>query len=158
MRATSGESTDTENSVAEIVKLQLIAVGKLREAYFKAACDEYAGRIRHFLPLDESEVPSATSDSGNGTGKGALQAEADAILKQIPQGSKLIALDIRGKQFSSEKCLNILQDEMLASTNPLDLRDWRGLGAFPSVIGFSRSAAEFLPHDLSSRTCPGNAV
>ena len=68
------------------MKLQVVTVGKLREAYFKAACDEYAGRIRHFLSFDECEVPSATSDSGNGTGKGALQTEADSILKQVQQG------------------------------------------------------------------------
>jgi len=131
------------------VKLQVIAVGKLREAYFKAACDEYAGRIRHFLPFDESEVPSATSDSGNGTGKGALQTEADAILKQVPQGSKLIALDIQGKQMSSEKLSQFLQDEMLASTSRLSFVIGGAWGLGPALL---ESAA--LRLSLSPMTFP----
>ncbi len=135
------------------MKLQVIAVGKLREAYFKAACDEFASRIRHFLPLDETEVPSATSDSGNGSGKGALQAEADSIVKQIPQGSKLVVLDIQGKQFSSEKFSQYLQDEMLSSTNRLSFVIGGAWGIAPTVmesaaLRLSLSAMTF-PHELA---------
>lgn len=135
------------------MKLQVIAVGKLREAYFKAACDEYAGRIKHFLSLDEAEVPSATSDTGNGTGKGALQAEADAIIKQIPQGSKLIALDIRGKQLSSEQLSQFLQDEMLASTNRLSFAIGGAWGLAPALLDSAALRLSFspmtFPHELA---------
>lgn len=135
------------------MKLHIVAVGKLREAYFKAACDEYAGRIRHFLPFDEAEVPSTTSDSGNGTGKGALQAEADAILKQIPQGTKLIALDIQGKQLSSEKLSQLLQDEMLASTSRLSFVIGGAWGLAPSLLdgaAFRLSLSPMtFPHELA---------
>lgn len=135
------------------MKLQVIAVGKLREAYFKAACDEYASRIRHFLPFEESEVVSATSESGNGTGKGALQTEADAIIKQIPQSSKLIALDIQGKQFSSEKLSQYLQEEMLASTNRLTFVIGGAWGLAPALLDsvalrLSLSPMTF-PHELA---------
>lgn len=135
------------------MKLQVIAVGKLREAYFKAACDEYASRIRHFLPFDETEVPSSTADSGNGSGKNALQYEADAILKQIPQDSKLIALDIQGKLLSSEKLSQYLQDEMLASTNRLSFVIGGAWGLAPSVLEtaalrLSISPMTF-PHELA---------
>lgn len=135
------------------MKLQVITVGKLREAYFKAACDEYAGRIRHFLPLDESEVPSATSDSGNGTGKGALQIEADAIVRQVPHGSKLVVLDIRGKQLSSEQLSQFLQDEMLASTNRLSFVIGGAWGLSPTLMDSAALKLSFsamtFPHELA---------
>lgn len=135
------------------MKLQVIAVGKLREAYFKAACDEYAGRIRHFLTLDESEVPSSTNDSGNGTGKGALQSEAEAILKQIPSGSKLIALDIKGKQLSSEQLSSFLQDEMLASTNRLSFVIGGAWGLSSTLLDSAALRLSFspmtFPHELA---------
>ncbi len=135
------------------MKLQVITVGKLREAYFKAACDEYSGRIRHFLPFDESEVPSATSDSGNGSGKGALQTEAEAILKQIPQGSKLITLDIRGKQLSSEQLSQFLQDEMLASTNRLSFAIGGAWGLSQPLLDSAALRLSFspmtFPHELA---------
>lgn len=135
------------------MKLQVIAVGRLREAYFKAACDEYASRVRHFLPFDETEVPSATSDSGNGSGKGALQAEAESILKQIPSGSKLIALDIQGKLLTSEKLSLYLQDEMLASTNRLSFVIGGAWGLAPALLDdaalrLSLSPMTF-PHELA---------
>lgn len=135
------------------MKLQVITVGKLREAYFKAACDEYAGRIRHFLPLDESEVPSATSDSGNGTGKGALQIEADAIVRQVSHGSKLVVLDIRGKQLSSEQLSQFLQDEMLASTNRLSFVIGGAWGLSPTLMDSAALRLSFsamtFPHELA---------
>lgn len=135
------------------MKLQVVTVGKLREAYFIAACDEYRGRIRHFLPFDEAEVPSATSEGGNGTGKGALQTEADAILKQVPQGSKLIALDIKGKQFSSEQLSQFLQDEMLASTNRLSFVIGGAWGLSPTLLDSAALRLSFslmtFPHELA---------
>lgn len=135
------------------MKLQVIAVGKLREAYFKAACDEYVGRIKHFLPFEENEVPGSTSESGNGTGKGALIHEAEAIVKQIPQGSKLIALDIKGKQFSSEQLSQFLQDEMLASTQRLSFVIGGAWGLSPSLLESSALRLSFspmtFPHELA---------
>lgn len=135
------------------MKLQVIAVGKLREAYFKAACDEYAGRIKHFLPFEENEVSGSTSESGNGTGKGALIHEAEAIVKQIPQGSKLIALDIKGKQLSSEQLSQFLQDEMLASTQRLSFVIGGAWGLSPSLLESSALRLSFspmtFPHELA---------
>ncbi|MCB9357008.1 MAG: 23S rRNA (pseudouridine(1915)-N(3))-methyltransferase RlmH [Calditrichaeota bacterium] len=135
------------------MKLQVIAVGKLREAYFKAACDEYAGRIRHFLPIDECEVPSMSEVSSNGSGKGAMHAEAEAIVKQIPQGSKLIALDIKGKTFSSEQLSQFIQDEMLGSTNRLCFVIGGAWGLAPSLLDSATLRLSFspmtFPHELA---------
>ncbi|NUO19162.1 23S rRNA (pseudouridine(1915)-N(3))-methyltransferase RlmH [bacterium] len=135
------------------MKLHVISVGRLREAYFKAACDEYASRIRHYLPLEELEVPSATGDIGNGSGHGALRVEGESILRQVPKSSKLIAMDVRGERFTSEQVSQLLQAEMSASTQHLVFAIGGAWGLSPQLLEtanlrLSLSSMTF-PHELA---------
>jgi 23S rRNA (pseudouridine1915-N3)-methyltransferase len=68
------------------VKLALVAVGKLKEAWVQEGCAEYAKRVRGKLPLDLVEVKD----------------DAD-LVRKIPPRYKLWALDERGKELSSEE-------------------------------------------------------
>jgi len=68
------------------VKLALVAVGKLKEAWVQEGCAEYAKRVRGKLPLDLVEVKD--------------DAE---LVRKIPPRYKLWALDERGKELSSEE-------------------------------------------------------
>ena len=85
------------------MNLVLIAVGKLREAYYRAAVEEYLTRIRHFLPVDHIEVPPGTGEDGNGKGRGALLREAEAIERHLKREGKVAALDARGTALTSEE-------------------------------------------------------
>ena len=77
------------------MKLSVLAVGKLKEAWAQAACAEYAKRVRGKLPLDLVEVKD------------------DAELqRKLPPRQKLWALDERGKQLSSEELAAALQKVM----------------------------------------------
>jgi 23S rRNA (pseudouridine1915-N3)-methyltransferase len=66
------------------VKVRVLAVGKLKESYLRAAEEEYAGRLGHYCTLDIAEV-----------------ADDDGLLAAIPPGARLYALDERGDQLSS---------------------------------------------------------
>ena len=68
------------------MKLALVAVGKLKEAWVQEGCAEYAKRVRGKLPLDLVEVKD--------------DAE---LVRKIPPRYKLWALDERGKELSSEE-------------------------------------------------------
>jgi 23S rRNA (pseudouridine1915-N3)-methyltransferase len=68
------------------VKVSLLAVGKLKEAWVQEGCAEYAKRVRGKLPLDLVEV----KDDGE-------------LSRKIPPRYKLWALDERGKELSSEE-------------------------------------------------------
>jgi 23S rRNA (pseudouridine1915-N3)-methyltransferase len=67
------------------VKLSLVAVGKLKEAWVQEGCAEYAKRVRGKLPLDLVEA----KDDGD-------------LSRKIPPRYKLWALDERGQQLTSE--------------------------------------------------------
>lgn len=67
------------------MKLQLLAVGRLKEAYWQAAEAEYAKRLRHYASLEIREVKSD-----------------DALRAAIPSRARLVAMDERGELWSSE--------------------------------------------------------
>jgi 23S rRNA (pseudouridine1915-N3)-methyltransferase len=97
------------------MNLSIIAVGKLREAYFKAGVEDYLGRIERFLPIEQIEVPVGTGEESNGKGRGAIIREAESIAKHLPRDARVVALDPRGKTMTSEQFSQWLQDAMTAS-------------------------------------------
>jgi 23S rRNA (pseudouridine1915-N3)-methyltransferase len=69
------------------VKLTVLAVGKLRDAWVQEGCEEYARRIRPRLPLELAEVRDDTE-----------------LTKRVEKTRGPVwALDERGKQLSSEE-------------------------------------------------------
>jgi 23S rRNA (pseudouridine1915-N3)-methyltransferase len=80
------------------VKLALVAVGKLKEAWVQEGCAEYAKRVRGKLPLDLVEVKDDTE-----------------LVRKIPPRYKLWALDERGKELSSEELAGSVRKAMNGS-------------------------------------------
>jgi 23S rRNA (pseudouridine1915-N3)-methyltransferase len=68
------------------VKIRVVAVGKLKEAHYRDAVDEYLGRLRHYATIDEVEV-----------------RDDAALRKAIPARAHVVALTIDGKPRSSEE-------------------------------------------------------
>lgn len=70
------------------MRVRIIAVGKLKEAHYRAAVDEYLKRLKHYAEVSEVEV---------------REGDPSAIIKAIPQRTQLVLLTIDGKQRSSEE-------------------------------------------------------
>ncbi len=97
------------------MNLLIVAVGKLREPFYRAGVDEYLMRIRRFLPIEQVEVPTGTGEESNGKGKGALSKEAASIEKHLSDGGWVVALDPTGRMMTTEEFSKWLQDAMNAS-------------------------------------------
>ncbi len=76
-----------------MVKIQLICVGSLKEKYWKDAVREYEKRLANYCILSIDEVRE---------GKDKVE-EGRNVLARIKPGSFVIALDIKGKEYSSEE-------------------------------------------------------
>ena len=74
------------------MKLVLLAVGKLKDAWVQAGCDEYARRVKARLPLEIVEA----------------RAEGD-LLKRLPARHRFWALDERGRELSSDELAQSLK-------------------------------------------------
>ena len=82
------------------MKLTIIAVGRLKEHFWKEAADEYLKRLGPYATVRVVEV--ADRDSGRDAAR-ALAEEGADVVRAIPQGAHVIALEIGGKQLSSEQ-------------------------------------------------------
>jgi len=81
------------------MRLSVIAVGKLKERYWREASDEYLKRLSAYATVRVTEIPDR--DPARGEAR-ALAEEGADVFKAIPEAAHVIALDLGGKQLSSE--------------------------------------------------------
>jgi len=66
------------------MRYRLVAVGRMKNAALRAACDEYIERLRHYTRVEEREVK-----------------EEARVLGAVPEGTRLVALTRRGEEWTS---------------------------------------------------------
>lgn len=95
-----------------MLKVTLIVVGKLKEKYLKDAALEYGKRLSSLCTLKTIELePLRLPDNPNPTQINmVLDAEADKITANIPNGSFIIPLCIEGTQLDSTELSRKLND------------------------------------------------
>ena len=68
------------------MRYRVVAVGRMKSAALRAACDDYLDRLRHYARVEEREV----KDDG-------------LVLAAVPDGARLIALSRRGEEGTSSQ-------------------------------------------------------
>lgn len=78
----------------------ILAVGKLK-GWPDEACRDYLARLRRYFPVEVIEV--AEANMNRLSPREVLSAEAERLIKRLPSGAHVIALDLEsGKQYPSE--------------------------------------------------------
>ena len=108
--------------------ITILCVGKLKEAYWRDACAEYAKRLGAFcrfsvVEVEEERLPDKPSDAQI---RQALQAEGRRLLAKAGPQAVLIPLCIEGKEMSSPALSRWLEEQATA-----------GRGSVAFVIGGS---------------------
>ncbi|MBR2743861.1 MAG: 23S rRNA (pseudouridine(1915)-N(3))-methyltransferase RlmH [Clostridia bacterium] len=88
-----------------MLHINIVCVGKLKEKYLQDAISEYSKRLTKYCSLSITELPDEKlpnnlSDSLINIIK---EKESDNIMSHTEKNSYIIALDLHGKQFSSEE-------------------------------------------------------
>lgn len=85
------------------MKITIVAVGKVKEAYFRDAISEYSKRLSKYCKLEIVEVADEkTPDNASPVEEDKIkEKEAVKILKQIKEDAYVIALAIEGKKLDS---------------------------------------------------------
>ena len=88
-----------------MLNIKVICVGKSKEKYWDAAYAEYLKRLRAYcspevIEVREARLPANASPADE---RNVIYAEGRDILGRISGSDFVIALDIRGKEFSSEE-------------------------------------------------------
>ncbi len=115
-----------------MLNVRILCVGKLKEAYWRDACAEYAKRLKAFCSFSIVELPESRlpDDPSQALIDKALEEEGEKLLAAA-KGSAMIPLCIEGKEMTSPKLATTLEE--LAS---------RGVSSVSFVIGSSFGLAE----------------
>jgi len=86
-------------------KVNIICVGKLKEAFYAQAAAEYVKRLQRHCKLEIIELPETRlSDTPSPADiQKALSGEAALIREKLPRGGAVVAMCIEGKPCSSEE-------------------------------------------------------
>ena len=68
------------------MRFRVVAVGRLKDAALRSACDGYLERLKHYTRVEEHEVKDETR-----------------VLGAVPDGSRLVALSRTGEPWSSSQ-------------------------------------------------------
>ncbi len=86
-----------------MMRVTVIAVGKLKEKYLRDGCDEYLKRLSAFAKAQVIEISEEKTgdDPSLAEKQRVMEKEGQRILSKIPKGSYVIPLCIEGQQFES---------------------------------------------------------
>ncbi|WP_049623312.1 23S rRNA (pseudouridine(1915)-N(3))-methyltransferase RlmH [Frateuria defendens] len=84
------------------MRARLIAVGERMPGWVAEGFAEYRKRLSHELPLELVEIKPGARGKGRDDAR-AMQDEGAAILAALPRDGHVVALDGRGKAWSSEE-------------------------------------------------------
>ena len=93
------------------MRITLLVVGKTTDPHFAACIEEYARRIRHYLPFDMEVIPELRNTKSLSEEQ-QKEKEADLLLKTFQPGDHIVLLDERGKEFSSMQFASYLEKKM----------------------------------------------
>ena len=111
-----------------MIKIKIIALGKLKEGYLRQAAEEYLKRLSAFAKVETVELePYKLSENPELSEiQKALDTEGDMILKKLNPTDFVVAMCIEGSQMSSDE----LSHKMSCLINS-------GTGTFAFIIGSS---------------------
>ena len=102
-----------------MLNIQLICIGKIKEDYLKNAIEEYRKRLSKYCKLEILELPDEKiPDKLNSTLLDEIkQKECSNIIKHLKKSSYIIALDLGGKQLTSEEFSEKIQNLSMTNSN-----------------------------------------
>ncbi len=137
-----------------ILKITIICVGKIKEKYLTDAIAEYTKRLSKYCKLeiiqlqDEKTIENA-SETVN---KQIKDKEGERILKNIPDDSYVITLEINGEMISSEKMAEKINSLGITGTSHITFIIGGSLGLSKNVSKRSNYKLSFskmtFPHQL----------
>lgn len=133
-----------------MIKVKIIALGKLKEDYLRLAASEYEKRLKGYCSFELTELsPKNLPDNPSESEiNAALEKEAEMILKALPKTTKTVAMCIEGRQYSSEELAELI-DKAAIDTGSITFIIGSSFGLSPRI----KSAAD-IKLSMSKMTFP----
>ena len=117
------------------MKLQFIWIGKAKSSAIAELVDDYVGRIKKFARLEIAEIRDR-----NDSGKRLMEREAEDILGRLDTDTFVVALDEKGREFTSQQFADFFQKHQVNGTRQVAFIIGGHLGLAESV----RQHADFV--------------
>ena len=137
-----------------MLNINIVCVGKIKEDYLKAAIAEYSKRLSKYcslqiIELQDEKLPPKLNPSIIDEIK---NKEAKKIIDAVKKDSYIFALDLRGKQFTSEEFSEKFEDIALNFNSSITFIIGGTLGLTDEVLSLSTEKISFskmtFPHQL----------
>lgn len=140
-----------------VMNIDVICVGKLKEKYWTDAVAEYSKRLGRFCKLTITELAEVKLPDNAGPSEEAavIKAESENIMKKLDgrgSGSYVVALDVLGKQKTSEELAGFISDLALDGKSTIYFIIGGSLGLSQELLGKVDHRLSFskmtFPHQL----------
>lgn len=136
------------------MNISVIGVGRIKEKYFTAAIEEYSKRLSRYSKLKIIEVADEHAPDNLSQREIDLikEKEAERIKARIPDRSYVIALVIEGRELSSEKLAEKIEDLSIDGISDITFIIGGSLGLADEIINMADFKLSFsrmtYPHQL----------
>jgi len=135
-------------------EITVLTVGKLKEKFYQAACEEYQKRMKGYCSVQIIELPECRLPENPSLGEIqlGLAREALEIQKRIPKGAFFCVCTPEGKSLSSEELADTMRQVKLSGRSSACFLIGSSFGIDPAVkamadLRLSMSKMTF-PHHL----------
>ncbi|UCG38428.1 MAG: 23S rRNA (pseudouridine(1915)-N(3))-methyltransferase RlmH [bacterium] len=130
------------------MKVQILGIGRIREAFYREAVEHYLVRIRRYVPIELKETAKERTGRPQDLETAYAKVRRDHVKAGMP-----VALDKGGKAVSSEELAAWLEKAMLDGLDIVSFVIGGPHGLAPSALKDSRQvlslSALTLPHQMA---------
>lgn len=117
------------------MQITIVCVGKVKEAFYRAAVEEYRKRLSRYCKTEIVEVPDEMTKDGAGEAMDELvrKKEGERLLSRIRPDAFVITLEITGKKMDSIQFAKVLQKACVEGKSHIQFIIGGSLGLHDSV-------------------------
>lgn len=132
------------------MKVEIWAVGKLKQRELGSSIDQYLKRMRKYQPVILDEILVKTRSTNPDI---LRKAEAEKILSKLTNGDFLLLMDETGKRFNSVEFADFIQKFLMQPTSRLVFLIGGAYGFDQSIYHRAQEKISLspmtFPHDLA---------
>lgn len=134
------------------MKITIISVGKIKEAYFKDSIEEYCKRLRNYCVLNRVEIADEKIIESKPDYL-IKDKEGEKIVKSLQDKSYKIAMTETGKNFNSEEFASFIENIKNSGVSEISFVIGGALGLSDDILknsDFKLSLSKMtLPHQMA---------
>lgn len=129
------------------MKIDIICVGKIKEAFYRDAVAEYVKRLGRYASVSVVEVADEPTPDGASPAQEQqiLDREGDRILAKLAPGAHKVALAINGRSFSSETFAEHISALTVSGISHVQFIIGGSLGLSEDVLSAADESISFSP-------------